>query len=363
MTIKVLVVDDSMFFQRRVSEILNSSPELDVVGVASNGLEAVEKNKQLKPDVITLDYEMPVMDGVTALKEMMRERPVPVLMFSSLTFQGARITLEALEAGAVDFLPKNFDDIAKNKDEIRRKLVEKVQAVAQSRIGSMATTNAAIPAPSTATPSTATPSTPPANRFNASGRVSSTRVGKKDILVIGTSTGGPAALQTLFKAMDKRLNVPVIIVQHMPASFTNAFAERLDGISSLNIKEAQHGDKLQPGHAYLAPGGMQLTFSDRQTICISESDDSVNYRPCVDLTFNSAAEHFADKTLAVVLTGMGADGREGSRTLKAKQADVWTQDEASCVIYGMPMSVETAGLSDQVLPLEEFAPKLMQVFT
>lgn len=354
MTIKVLVVDDSMFFQRRVSDILNSAPELEVVGVAANGREAVEKNTELQPDVITLDYEMPVMDGVTALKEMMRKRPVPVLMFSSLTFQGARITLEALEAGAVDFLPKNFDDIAKNKDEIKRKLVEKVLAVAQSRVGGMQLRSRVQTTP----PST--PSKPPEPSTSNIAAVSSARLGKKDILLIGTSTGGPAALQTLFKAMDKRLNVPVVIIQHMPASFTTAFAERLNGISSLTIKEAEHGDKLQAGHAYLAPGGMQLTFSDRHTICISESDESVNYRPCVDLAFSSAAEHFADKTLAVVLTGMGADGREGSRALKAKQADVWTQDEATCVIYGMPMSVETAGLSDQVLPLEAFAPKLMQ---
>lgn len=345
MVTRVLVVDDSVFFQRRVSSILDSDPRIEVVGVASNGREAIEKNNELKPDVITLDYEMPIMDGVTALKNIMLQRPVPVLMFSSLTFQGASITLEALEAGAIDFLTKNFDDVAKNSDKIKLKLIEKVLTVSRSSIVNHR--------------KSIDPSISPA--INHAVGSSSSVVGKKDILLIGTSTGGPAALQTLFKGMTRPLKVPVVIVQHMPASFTKAFAERLDGVSNLTIKEAEDGDKLKPGHAYLAPGAMQLTFKNRDTICIRESDKSINYRPCVDITFNSAAEYFGDKCLAIVLTGMGADGREGCRTLKEKKADVWTQDEETCVIYGMPMSVEKAGLSDKVLPLDEFADKLMQV--
>lgn len=346
MVTRVLVVDDSVFFQRRVSSILDSDPRIEVVGVAANGQEAIDKNNELKPDVITLDYEMPVMDGVTALKEIMRQRPVPVLMFSSLTFQGARITLEALEAGAIDFLTKNFDDVAKNSDKIKRRLIEKVLTVSRS---SIVNHRKPITQPS------------PSVQKSPSRVSSSATVGKKDILLIGTSTGGPAALQTLFKGLTRPLKVPVVIVQHMPASFTKAFAERLDGVSNLKIKEAEDGDKLKPGHAYLAPGAMQLTFKDRDTIRIRESDKSINYRPCVDITFNSAAEYFADKILAVILTGMGADGREGCRTLKEKKADVWTQNEETCVIYGMPMSVEKAGLSDKVMPLNEFADKLMQV--
>lgn len=350
MTTRVLVVDDSIFFQRRVSEILNSVSDLEVVGVAGNGKEAIEKNNQLKPDVITLDYEMPVMDGVSALKEIMRVRPVPVLMFSSLTFQGARITLEALEAGAIDFLPKNFDDIAKNSDELKRKLINKVLEVSKSSLISYKSSR-------TSTPLQSFPKNTP------SPTLSLRSTGKKDILLIGTSTGGPAALQTLLKGLDKPLKVPVVIVQHMPASFTKAFAERLDSISNLSIKEAEDGDKLKPGHAYVAPGAMQLTFKNNDTIEVRESDESVNYRPCVDITFNSAAEYFSHRALAVVLTGMGADGREGCRTLKTKKAEIWTQDEESCVIYGMPMSVEKAGLSDKVLPLNAFASNLVALLS
>lgn len=335
MSIRVLVVDDSGFFRRRVSDIINGDGRMEVVGVASNGIEAIELNESLKPDVITMDYEMPVMDGITAVRHIMQSRPVPVLMFSSLTFEGARVTLDSLDAGAVDFLPKNFDQIAKDAIQIKRALTDKIAAVArkQSRV---------MP--------------PVAARPAVKGQLSRT-----ELIVIGTSTGGPAALQTLFKGIPAGFKTPIIIVQHMPGSFTKAFAERLNNLSPLTVTEAADGDRIQAGHVYVAPGGVQLMVDKRLggSIHIRESDERVNYRPCVDIAFASAAKHYGRNTLAIVLTGMGADGREGARLLKESGATVWAQDEDSCVIFGMPMSIIKEGLSDQVLSLKDIAPRLV----
>ncbi len=336
MSIRVLVVDDSGFFRRRVTEIINADGRMEVVGVASNGQEAIEKNESLRPDVITMDYEMPVMDGITAIRNIMQRRPVPVLMFSSLTFEGARVTLDALDAGALDFLPKNFDAIAKDSAQIKRALTDKIAAVARSQ--------------SKVAP---TPAVKPAVKG---------RMGQTELVVIGTSTGGPAALQTLFRSIPAGFKTPIIIVQHMPGSFTKAFAERLNGLSPLMVKEAVDGDKILPSHVYVAPGGMQLMVDRRNggVIHIRESDERVNYRPSVDIAFASAAKHYGNKALGVVLTGMGADGREGARLIKQSGGNIWAQDEASCVIFGMPMAVIKDGLSDEILSLKDIGPRLAE---
>lgn len=334
MSIRVLVVDDSGFFRRRVAEIINGDGRMEVVGSAANGREAVEMNASLQPDVITMDYEMPVMDGITAVRTIMQQRPVPILMFSSLTFEGARVTLDALDAGAVDFLSKNFDAIAKGTTEIRKTLTDKIAAVArkQSRVV-----------------------TAPAPR-----RTEQRSLNKTELVMIGTSTGGPAALQTLFKSIPGSFRTPIVIVQHMPGSFTKAFAERLNGMSPLTVKEAAEGDMLKPGHVYVAPGGMQLMVDKRGggSIHIHESDQRVNYRPSVDIAFASAAKHFGRSTLAVVLTGMGADGKEGAKLLKKSGSVVWAQDEESSVIFGMPLAVIKEGLNDEVLALNDIGPRL-----
>lgn len=335
MSIRVLVVDDSGFFRRRVSDIINGDGRMEVVGVASNGREAIEMNESLKPDVITMDYEMPVMDGITAVRHIMASRPVPVLMFSSLTFEGARVTLDSLDAGAVDFLPKNFDQIAKDAVQIKRALTDKIAAVArkQSRVMPQVAARPAVKG----------------------------QLARTELIVIGTSTGGPAALQTLFKGIPAGFKTPIIIVQHMPGSFTKAFAERLNNLSPLTVTEAIDGDRIEPGHVYVAPGGMQLMVDKRLggSIHIRESDERVNYRPSVDIAFASAAKHYGRNTLGIVLTGMGADGREGARLLKQSGATIWAQDEESCVIFGMPMSVIKEGLSDEVLSLKDIAPRLV----
>ncbi|WP_300424705.1 chemotaxis response regulator protein-glutamate methylesterase [uncultured Thalassolituus sp.] len=337
MILKVLVVDDSGFFRRRVTDIINADGRMEVVGVAEHGRQAIELNESLKPDVITMDYEMPVMDGITAVRHIMSSRPVPVLMFSSLTFEGARVTLDAIDAGAVDFLPKNFDAIARNSEQIRRLLTDKIEAVARSRQSPVP----AKPAPRPAT-------------------TSGTRLKGIELIVIGTSTGGPAALQTVFRSIPADFRVPIIIVQHMPASFTTAFAERLNNLSGLSVKEAADGDAIRPGCVYVAPGGMQLMVDRRAggSIHIRESDERINYRPSVDIAFASAAKHYGGHSLGIVLTGMGADGKEGARLIKEAGGHIWTQDEATSVIYGMPMSVNRAGLSDAVLALSDVGPKL-----
>ncbi|MGR5412097.1 protein-glutamate methylesterase/protein-glutamine glutaminase [Vibrio astriarenae] len=365
MAIKVLVVDDSSFFRRRVSEIINSDPRLEVIDVAVNGCEAVDKAKQLKPDVITMDIEMPVMDGITAVKQIMAAAPTPILMFSSLTHDGAKATLDALDAGAVDFLPKKFEDIARNRDEAVTLLQQRVMQIA-SRRAFMRRPVAPKPtaAPQTARPTTLTRSsastaptqrTPVAQRFKASGK-------KYQLTAIGCSTGGPVALQNILTKLPMNYPHPILLIQHMPATFTNAFAARLNTLCKITVKEAQDGDVLKPGVAYLAPGGKQMMIDGRPgaaRIRILDGGERMNYKPCVDVTFGSASKIYADKVLSMVLTGMGADGREGGRMLKAAGSTIWAQDEESCVVYGMPQAVAKAGISSEDLPLDRIAERML----
>lgn len=346
MTIKVLVVDDSGFFRRRLTELINADARLQVVGTASNGQEGIDEATRLRPDVITMDYEMPVMDGITSLREIHRKLGIPVLMFSSLTYEGARVTLDALEAGAVDYLPKNFDEISRHPDEIQKVLCDRIVMVSGSRAS--VRQSSATPAPGKA-PEQAAPA-----------RRSSQRA--TQLVVIGASTGGPMALQEVLTRLPANFRLPILLVQHMPGTFTKAFAERLDRICQINVSEAKDGDVLRPGHAYLAPGGKQMLLDGRMPmrIRIVDGDERLNYKPSLDVTFGSVARDLGGKVLGVVLTGMGADGRDGARLLKAEGATIWAQDEASCVIYGMPMAVARAGLVDEVLDLRRVAPRLCE---
>ncbi|MCH5519696.1 chemotaxis response regulator protein-glutamate methylesterase [Pseudomonas syringae] len=383
MAVKVLVVDDSGFFRRRVTEILSSDPNIVVVGTATNGKEAIEQALALKPDVITMDYEMPMMDGITAVRHIMQRIPTPVLMFSSLTHEGARVTLDALDAGAVDFLPKNFEDISRNPQKVKQLLCEKINSISRSNrrssgFGSAGATTAApapstltsrasapAPAPARAVPSrTATPaaaSAAPAHHAPAHPTTSGTAKRKAYKLVaIGTSTGGPVALQRVLTQLPANFPAPLVLIQHMPAAFTKAFAERLDKLCKISVKEAEDGDVLRPGLALLAPGGKQMMVDGRGTVKILPGDERLNYKPCVDITFGSAAKSYGDKVLSVVLTGMGADGREGARLLKQAGSTVWAQDEASCVIYGMPMAIVKAELADAIYSLDDIGRHLVE---
>lgn len=360
MVARALVVDDSGFFRRRVTEILNADPRIEVVGSAANGAEAVSKALQLRPDVITMDVEMPIMDGITAVRHIMQRAPTPVLMFSSMTTEGAQATLDALEAGAVDFLPKRFEDISADRDEARRVLCARVRLLAArglkrgtaelARQATAVGAHAAVRATRAAAPS-----------FD--GSLPAEHKGHAQIVVIGTSTGGPVALQEILTRLPGNFPLPIVLVQHMPASFTSAFARRLDGLCKISVREAADGDALAPGLALLAPGGRQLVF-ERQgrqvAVRVVEAAPGQNYKPSVDVTFESAARIYADRTLAVVLTGMGADGREGARALKRTGAQVWAQDEASCVVYGMPAAVVEAGLADHEFALIDMSAALLE---
>ncbi|MGE8501885.1 chemotaxis response regulator protein-glutamate methylesterase [Pseudomonas berkeleyensis] len=376
MAVKVLVVDDSGFFRRRVSEILSADPSIQVVGTATNGREAIDQALALKPDVITMDYEMPMMDGITAVRNIMQRCPTPVLMFSSLTHEGARVTLDALDAGAVDFLPKNFEDISRNPEKVKQMLCEKVHTIARSnrRFSSAAV----APAPTAASPAVApisrpavapvrpaTPAATPrtASTPGASSAAPSSAAPKRKsykLVAIGTSTGGPVALQRVLTQLPANFPAPLVLIQHMPAAFTKAFAERLDKLCRIQVKEAEDGDVLRPGLALLAPGGKQMMVDARGVVKILPGDERLNYKPCVDITFGSAAKSYGDKVLAVVLTGMGADGREGARLLKQGGSQVWAQDEASCVIYGMPMAVVKASLADAIYSLDDIGRHLTE---
>ncbi|EKZ8662727.1 chemotaxis response regulator protein-glutamate methylesterase [Vibrio alginolyticus] len=364
MAIKVLVVDDSSFFRRRVSEIINSESRLEVIDVAVNGREAVEKAKSLKPDVITMDIEMPVMDGITAVREIMASAPTPILMFSSLTHDGAKATLDALDAGALDFLPKKFEDIARNREEAVSLLQQRVIQIASKRAfmrrpiarptASTSTTTRSLGS-RTASPVTPTPTRPAATKYRASGK-------KYQLTAIGTSTGGPVALQKILTRLPMNYPHPIVLIQHMPATFTAAFASRLNTLCKIQVKEAQDGDVLQPGVAYLAPGGKQMMVDGRAgaaRLRIIDGGDRMNYKPCVDVTFGSAAKVYGDKVLSLVLTGMGADGREGARMLKSSGSTIWAQDEESCVVYGMPQAVAKAGISSEDLPLDRIAERML----
>ncbi len=350
MAVRVLIVDDSTFFQRQIQKMLAVDQMFEVVGTAINGQEAVEKAEKLRPDVITMDVEMPVMDGITATRKIMASHPVPILMFSSLTVAGAKATLNALDAGAIDFIPKRFEEIARNLDEAGRVLRDRLREIAKPGM------NKKSAAMDSAKSGGAT-GVQAARTGAATGTVvrgaSSTRR-KFHVVAIGTSTGGPIALQNVLSKIPENFSLPILLIQHMPGTFTPAFAERLNQVSAIKVKEAANGDVLFPGVAYLAPGGKQMSVQLRGEIAflkIEESDPSLLYRPCIDLTFNSLAECFHGHVLTVILTGMGADGREGARELKKKGSVIWAQDEATCVVFGMPAAVIEAGLADRVIAL------------
>ena len=374
MAYKVLVVDDSSFFRRRVTDILNKDPQLEVIDVAVNGQEAVEKAASLKPDVITMDIEMPVLNGIEAVKKIMAQSPTAILMFSSLTHQGATATIEALEAGALDFLPKKFSEIAKTTDEAGSLLRQRVAELAKKKGGirrstlrertpivrdktplSTPTIRTRKPLTSTTTPLSANPL--PSVLKNSSGK-------RYGLLAIGTSTGGPVALQKVLTQLPQDFPLPIIMIQHMPATFTNAFANRLNTLCKINVKEASDGDLLKPGCAYLAPGGRQMLITGSEKAAkikiIEDNSEKITFKPSVDVSFGSVAKVFGGHVLGVILTGMGADGREGSRMLKTHGSTIWAQDEDSSVVYGMPQAVAVAGISELSLPLETISASILK---
>ena len=356
MQIKVLVVDDSRFYRNRLCQFLANEPDILVIGTAENGREAVEKVKDLKPDVVTMDIEMPILDGISAVREIMKVRPIPILMFSSLTAEGAQATLDALDAGAVDFMLKRLEDMAHSHKEFAQEIRNKIRTVARSSVR---------------IPKLVRPKynpdlrshgdseiRKPIPRLPLSGGISS---GNYKIIVIGASTGGPSAIQEIVTQLPKNFPAPILIIQHMPAAFTGPFARRLNSMSELDIKEAEDGDVILNGRIYIAPGGMQTFVEEhdgRKLIRVRDSTASEQYKPSIDVSFQSISNLYGKKSLAIVLTGMGSDGRAGAAQLKKCGSSVWAQDKESCVVYGMPHAVVEAGLVDRILPITEIARHL-----
>ncbi|MEU8229734.1 chemotaxis response regulator protein-glutamate methylesterase [Actinoplanes sp. NPDC048967] len=380
--IKVLVVDDSVVVRRLIVDSLTGASGIEVVGTAANGLLAQAKIDQLKPDAVTMDIEMPQMNGIEAVRELRkRHKQLPVIMFSTLSAAGASATLEALSAGATDYVtkPSNVGSIAESIAAVREQLVPKIHALAGRRPppGPPARPGPSPGRPGLGPPPVGRPGGPvpgrpglaplrpagpaaagparPVRRAGAPGRV--------DILAIGSSTGGPDALTKVLQALPADLPVPIVVTQHMPPVFTRMFAERLDRSTSLRVVEAGDGMELAPGTVYIAPGDKHLVLQRRSTATLTQLSGAPpenSCRPAVDVMFRSVAALFGASAFATVLTGMGYDGRGGAKVLREAGAEVLAQDEASSVVWGMPGAVVGAGLADEILPLDRIAAALIQ---
>lgn len=338
MPIRVLVVDDSAFMRKAISMMLEEDGEIEVVGTARDGIEAIEKTKELNPDLMTLDIEMPRMDGITALKVIMRDNPLPVLMVSSMTVEGARATVDALAAGAVDFVSKQLSYVSMDITKIREELVSKIKAISHRKTK--------IKAP------------PPSNKITPSKKSSALGHSNAQLVVLGISTGGPFSLQKVIPSLSEDFPLPIAIVQHMPPLFTKSLAERLDSISRLEVCEAQDGMELSNGKVFIAPGGLHLKFNrdnGKVLLVTTKSPNDSLHRPSVDVMFKSAFDVFGGKILAVIMTGMGKDGLDGAKLIKSAGGKILAQSEETCVVYGMPKAIVDANIADAVVPLEEIA--------
>jgi two-component system chemotaxis response regulator CheB len=362
MTIRILIVDDSPFMRKSLQKMLEDAPDLRVVATARDGIDALEKIAEHKPDIVTLDIEMPRMDGLTCLKKIMADFPMPVLMVSSLTQEGAQATFDALSLGALDFIPKENSFASMSILQIQHDLQEKVRRLAGSPRFHKAAPGAAGPAPHAAPrPS---PSPKPAIPPPLTGATLPSSP-QAELLVVGSSTGGPKALQDILPTLPANLPVPCLIVQHMPSTFTKPFADRLDGLCQVHVKEAEQGEPLKAGTVYIAPGGIHMTYGARGPKgCIDLSPEPVSslHRPSVDVLFLSVAELFRGQVLAGILTGMGADGAKGMEQLKKKGAHTFAESEESCVVYGMPRAAVERGCVDVVTPLADIPGHLRRHF-
>lgn len=348
--IRVLVVDDAVVVRRIVTDVLSGDPDIEVVGTAANGRLALQKLPQLTPDLVTLDIEMPELDGLATLVELRKTYPrLPVIMFSTLTERGAAATLEALARGASDYVtkPANVGSVSLAQERVREELIPKIKALA----GRGLPTPRVAPPPAPRTPAAAAPAPRPALPM------------RMDVLAIGVSTGGPNALAEIVPALPADFPLPVLVVQHMPPVFTRFLAERLAGQSRLAVREGEQGALVEPGTVWIAPGNfhMLLTREGEATrLRLTEDPPENSCRPAVDPLFRSAAALYAQRTLGLVLTGMGHDGMQGADAIRRAGGQVLAQDEATSVVWGMPGAVVGAGLADQVLPLDRVAAELVQ---
>jgi two-component system, chemotaxis family, protein-glutamate methylesterase/glutaminase len=347
--IKVVVVDDSALVRSLLTEIINRQPDMQCVGAASDPLVAREMIRELNPDVITLDVEMPRMDGLEFLSRLMRLRPMPVVMVSTLTEQGADITLRALEMGAVDFVAKPRIGVTSGLNELSGDIVEKIRVAAKAHVRRLAN-------------SSATPASAPTQAAGQEpARAPLPRMSTEKVICIGASTGGTEAIREVLVPMPA--DAPAIVItQHMPPGFTTSFATRLDSLCKIRVQEAVHGQRILPGHAYIAPGGRHLRIdrSGSNYVAVVEDTEPVNrHRPSVEVLFHSAARVLGPNALGIMLTGMGADGAQAMREMKDAGSYNYVQDEASCVVFGMPRMAIQAGAAHEILPLRQIAPAVL----
>jgi two-component system, chemotaxis family, protein-glutamate methylesterase/glutaminase len=340
--IKVLVVDDSVFMRKALSRMLEKDASIQVVGMASNGAEALEKIDSLKPDVVTMDIEMPVMNGIEALKRIMQKQPLPVIMFSALTQEGADVTMEALNIGACDFMTKDFSNVSVNISDKQNELIAKVKNVANMKVKFLMKRLELIRKPVMITPD---------------------KKVRHEILSIGASTGGPPALLHVLQGIPRDFPIPIVIAQHMPKLFTASFSQRLNAVSQIEVREAEEREPLRPGVALVAPGDthVELKKRGRETIIEFVREAKYIYRPSVDLLMQSTAAVYESRSIAVILTGMGNDGLAGMREVRKKGGFIIAQNEETCVVYGMPRAVVTADLADRVLPIDKISEEIIRV--
>ncbi|SDZ93988.1 protein-glutamate methylesterase/protein-glutamine glutaminase [Selenomonas ruminantium] len=405
--IRVLIADDSAFMRKILTDFFNKQPDFEVAGAAINGKEAINKVLELSPDLVTMDVNMPVMDGLNALAVIMERQPTPVVMLSSLTQQGTEATVRALSLGAVDFISKAGGSISK-LDTIEDELLEKCRNAAKARVRKMPyapqkkLSQMNTPSPSSGPPvmkrvelpvrqglklpgaaSIASSQNsgsgfgirranpflqargkpqPPASSKVTPVTMTSAGNGAKKLVAIGTSTGGPQALQQVITRLPGNLPCGVVVVQHMPAGFTKALADRLDTISQVSVKEAEDGDVIQPGHVYIAPGSHHLRVKEEgstRKIILGQDPPVGNHRPAVNVMYDSVAG-IGKNLVAVIMTGMGCDGCEGMKKIKAAGGYSIAQDEPTCVVYGMPKAVVDAGLADEIKPVENIAQAIVE---
>ncbi|MGN1055232.1 MAG: chemotaxis response regulator protein-glutamate methylesterase [Comamonas sp.] len=354
--IRVIVVDDSALVRSLLAEIINRQPDMECIGTANDPLVAREMIREKNPDVITLDVEMPKMDGIDFLGRLMRLRPMPVVMISTLTERGAEVTMRALELGAVDFVAKPRVGVANGLQQLASEIVDKIRVASVAHVH-RSVERAAAAAARSASPAHAHAPAAPVSSATLLGRLSTEK-----LIAIGASTGGTEAIKEVLTHMPA--DAPAIVItQHMPAGFTTSFAARLNSLCQITVKEATHGERLLPGHAYIAPGGKQFAISRsgaNYVAVVDEQAPPVNrHKPSVEVLFKSVA-HFAGRNaFGVMLTGMGADGAVAMREMKDAGSYNYVQDEASCIVFGMPREAIAHGAADEVLPLTQIAPALL----
>lgn len=328
---KILVIDDSALTRTILSSIIKQDKELELIGVGKNGQEAIDMNNSLKPDLILMDLEMPIMDGITAIKHIMKENPVRIIMFSGVNKEESQKAIEAIEAGAIDF-------IIKEKINNKQEILERIKIASKAKFQTYQPTHNI-------------------NKIKF-------KPTKKKIIVIASSTGGPQTLEAMIKEFPKNMPAPILIVQHMPPLFTKSFAERLDGICEIKVKEGEDGEEIKNGVVYIAPGGYHMELKEHRNkviISLNQEPPELGVRPNANRLFISAANIFKEATLGIVLTGMGKDGTAGSKVIKEHQGTVIAESEDSAIIFGMPKEVINAKLADEIVSIEQMTTAIIQL--